>query len=453
MEDLPTVRLVEFFAGIGGMRIALRDVANVSQSIAYEIAPACVEVYQNNIDHNIKTKLIEQLKPEEIDGMADLWTMSPPCQPFTKTPFGAQQRDSDDPRCKGFKHVMFFLREIKTQPTWIFFENVKNFCGSRMHSEWKETLKTCGYTFRSYLLSPHQIGIPNSRRRFYMACEKSSRFSEVSEQEVSIHFPNLEDEKEICVEISEFMENFEPMKKTGKGEQVRGSVIRALDNLRSSPANIFEFSENQENGKKIPEIIRENGEKFSTEFSQDSGTRSPENPRETAFPEFSDPSEKMESLGTPSKEINSNQLETSLVPKQDNNSEIPSENAENSLFLSEEILSSKWAGTIPIVSPGDRLTFCFTGLYSRQIHKSTGSVVLVSYKDEDRGEGGMEYSKTTFTNAIDKRKFYGHVRKFSPKELLNVFGFPAEFRFPDDLNLRLQWKLVGNSLNVTVVRR
>lgn len=74
---------------------------------AYEISVYANDTYSHNFTETIskknkndspftvQTKLIEQLKPNDIDNLGiNLWTMSPPCQPFTKTK-NAKQRDSD----------------------------------------------------------------------------------------------------------------------------------------------------------------------------------------------------------------------------------------------------------------------------------------------------------------------------------------------------------------------
>jgi len=45
----------------------------------------------------------------------------------------------------------------------------------------------------------------------------------------------------------------------------------------------------------------------------------------------------------------------------------------------------------------------------------------------------------------------GAVRFFSPKEILNMLGFPAGFSLPPDMELRHCYKVVGNSIAVTVV--
>ncbi|MCX7982320.1 MAG: DNA cytosine methyltransferase [Syntrophales bacterium] len=44
------------------------------------------------------------------------------------------------------------------------------------------------------------------------------------------------------------------------------------------------------------------------------------------------------------------------------------------------------------------------------------------------------------------------VRFFSPTEIMRLLGFPDSFSFPSSLSMRHRWRLLGNSLSVTVVR-
>lgn len=192
----------------------------------------------------------------------------------------------------------------------------------------QKALSECGYTWKSYCLSPKQIGIPNSRTRFYMACERTSRFAELSE--VIMEFPEAGDMERPRRKISEYLLKIETVE---------------------------------------------------------------------------------------------------------------------DLLISKEMLEKKWAGTLPVVTPNDDLTYCFTSLYSRQVHQSTGSVLLMDTDDNTK----TALTKASFVEAPDKTAFFGKIRKFSPEELLRIFGFPDNFKFPEELNLRLRWKLVGNSLSVSVV--
>lgn len=43
-------------------------------------------------------------------------------------------------------------------------------------------------------------------------------------------------------------------------------------------------------------------------------------------------------------------------------------------------------------------------------------------------------------------------RRFAPREILRLLGFPAGFRLPPDLGLERAWRLVGNSLSIVAIR-
>ena len=88
MED--ELRMVEFFSGIGGMRMAAEQALGVQQGgrrihcRAFDISLHANRTYEKNFpNEKVTTRLVEHIKPSELDGKADLWTMSPPCQPFT----------------------------------------------------------------------------------------------------------------------------------------------------------------------------------------------------------------------------------------------------------------------------------------------------------------------------------------------------------------------------------
>ncbi|KAI8388852.1 S-adenosyl-L-methionine-dependent methyltransferase [Radiomyces spectabilis] len=110
--------------------------------------------------------LIETLSTEYYDKIAaDVWTMSPPCQPYTR--IGLKQ-GSQDGRAKSFLHLLEVLGEMEHKPKYILLENVKGFEESDSRDMLAEKLKECNYAFQEFLLTPLQLGIPNSRMRYYM---------------------------------------------------------------------------------------------------------------------------------------------------------------------------------------------------------------------------------------------------------------------------------------------
>jgi len=197
-----------------------------------------------------------------------------------------------------------------------------------MEEIWMSALREKGFTWQSYLVSPHQIGIPNCRTRFYMICERSTRFAE----DFLTCLPLVEPGQ--CFPLSKFLD--------------------------------------------------------------------------------------------------------------------PAENANNVLLLSREILAKDWVKELHFVTSKDTLTYCFTSGYSRQLHKSTGSV-LVSTADGLPEPDSDAKTSDKIQKVENLPSLYGHIRKFSPKEILNLFGFPPQYNFPEEIDYRWRWKLVGNSINVTVV--
>ena len=56
------------------------------------------------------------------------------------------------------------------------------------------------------------------------------------------------------------------------------------------------------------------------------------------------------------------------------------------------------------------------------------------------------------TQAQTHTQTYTYLRYFTARELLNLFGFPADYAFPSSISKKKRYELIGNSVNVTVVR-
>ncbi len=104
------------------------------------------------------------VKPRQLRDLgAELWWMSPPCQPFTVR---GQQRDVDDPRCRPLLHLLGLVEAVR--PKHLGFENVPTFEGSRAHRKLCETLDSAGYNWKEQILCHAALGVPNKRRRYYL---------------------------------------------------------------------------------------------------------------------------------------------------------------------------------------------------------------------------------------------------------------------------------------------
>jgi len=102
--------------------------------------------------------------------LADLWLLSPSCQPYTT--INPYAKGSADPRAKSFlhliEHVLPELVSVKQHPRYLLVENVGGFENSNTRKLLLSTLKSLGYTTFELLLTPLQFGIPNSRLRYYL---------------------------------------------------------------------------------------------------------------------------------------------------------------------------------------------------------------------------------------------------------------------------------------------
>ena len=188
-NNLQNLLVFEFFSGIGGMHEALKQInnikiiniypfdinqnANLTYFHNYKIKPFSITIesfslkdYENLIELNIKNNTGQ---------FSILWTMSPPCQPFTRQ---GNVEGLNDNRTNAFVHLMdnIFLK-TKYLPDYFILENVKNFEISEANKMLLEILTQKKFSFVQFLLSPIQFNIPNSRLRFYLIASKIKNFN------------------------------------------------------------------------------------------------------------------------------------------------------------------------------------------------------------------------------------------------------------------------------------
>lgn len=135
-----------------------------------EINNIANEIYKHNFpDTKLLNLNIEGLTPDFINKLdVNTILMSPPCQPFTRN---GLQNDMKDPRTVSFLHILKILPDLKNI-TRILIENVKGFEQSDTRNILVETLNKLNFSYQEFIVSPHQIGIPNSRHRYYCLAKK-----------------------------------------------------------------------------------------------------------------------------------------------------------------------------------------------------------------------------------------------------------------------------------------
>lgn len=156
------MRVLELFSGIGAVSAALGEHATVVGAVDQHAAANAV--YLHNWGRAPEVWNLAGVKAAQLAKFdAELWWMSPPCQPFT---IRGLQRDMDDPRCAALLRVLELVRAIL--PPRIALENVPGFMDSSMRLYLRTTLGECGYSVEERLLCPTELGVPMRRRRYYL---------------------------------------------------------------------------------------------------------------------------------------------------------------------------------------------------------------------------------------------------------------------------------------------
>lgn len=127
-------------------------------------------VYKYNFPNVcLMNRNIQSLSAEEINSLnVDTILMSPPCQPFTRV---GLRKDVSDNRSCSLLHVLSLIPQIK-QLKYILLENVKGFEKSDMRSRVIQCITDSGFNYKELILSPSQLGIPNTRYRYYLLAKR-----------------------------------------------------------------------------------------------------------------------------------------------------------------------------------------------------------------------------------------------------------------------------------------
>lgn len=173
------MRIVDLFCGIGGVAEATRSPqacdgqragdlhSGLSASVvaAIDIDTTAGAVYAAN--HGIVPTCQTLESVREIPD-ADLWWLSPPCQPYTQRGAGLAEADR---RSAALEHLIGLIDRDK--PAMVAIENVPAFADSAHHHRLVQVLEDSGYFVRGDLLCPTQWGVPMRRRRFYLSARRS----------------------------------------------------------------------------------------------------------------------------------------------------------------------------------------------------------------------------------------------------------------------------------------
>lgn len=162
-------KFIDLFAGLGGFHKAL-EALGCKCVFASELRKDLQELYHINFPSTYIEGDITQIPPEKIPAH-DILCAGFPCQPFSQA--GKRQGFNDE---KDRGNLFNFICEILAvhKPRYVILENVSNLKGHDDGNTWKtihDKLKELDYDVKESILSPHQFGIPQHRKRIYIVCQ------------------------------------------------------------------------------------------------------------------------------------------------------------------------------------------------------------------------------------------------------------------------------------------
>lgn len=163
------IKFIDLFAGLGGFHIALSSLG-CRCVFTSELKEDLQKLYRNNFkDTPNITGDITKVRLEEIP-VHDILCAGFPCQPFSQA--GKRMGFEDEGRGNMFNYICKVIElQGNLKPSILLLENVANLKGHDEGRTWQiiqEKLDALGYWVKGEILSPHQFGIPQHRKRMYI---------------------------------------------------------------------------------------------------------------------------------------------------------------------------------------------------------------------------------------------------------------------------------------------
>ncbi len=391
------LRVVEFYAGVGGWHFALKHSGlNASIIAAIDINTTANNFYKYNFPMtNHLQRNICGFTARDLDSFsADVFTLSPPCQPFTRQ---GKQGDNEDHRTDSFFHLMHIFPDMHNPPKFIMIENVKGFECSNTRDHIYSVLERMNYTIQEFLLSPKQFGIPNSRLRYYLLAKKRPLSFDIVLS------------KTPCCTVEDFLLQY---------LSTNDDTYVSKKKIVTATCNTSCIADNK------------TSDCHSHGYSYQQYT-------------VNDPTANV----TPG-------VDNQMVPLRSLNDgfiESLTDLELQEVLVTDKVLRS-YAMGLDIVDIDSFSSCCFTKGYFRYA-VGTGSTLKqdpkssldVAFKDyiDSKQRGDIEECSRYLKQL--------QLRYFTPREVSNLMCFPKSLKFPPDSNIRQQYRVLGNSVNVKVV--
>ncbi|KAF9984079.1 tRNA (cytosine-5-)-methyltransferase [Mortierella antarctica] len=429
MAEAHHFRILEFYSGIGGMHYAFNESGHQGDILqAFDINTTANEVYAHNHGKkHLSQRNIEAVKMEVYDKhKADVWLMSPPCQPYTRT---GNQEGSKDTRAKSFLYLMNILPKMQHPPNYLLLENVKGFEESDSRDLLVDCLTKAGYEFQELLITPLQIGIPNSRMRYYCLARKTlnvGSFVQPVTNTLIGYIPSLTPPSSSS-------------SSQDQGEQQQQALQKGfVDGRKQGDISGLSMPSSSVAAKK-----RRTSLLTATVTKEDNSA-------------VSKPDED-DILEDPMLALNVDQLEKYLEFRN-----VDDDRMQKYMIPDKTLL--KYGKTFDIVKETTRRSCCFTKGYYHFV-ESTGSILQMAHELDTASvfiEAEALKAKPDSANPEeDNARALAllrtlHLRYFTENEVARLMGFPileGKFSFPDTTSLKQRYRVLGNSINVKVVAK
>ena len=195
-KDKSVLTFIDLFAGLGGFHIALESLG-CKCVFTSELKEDLQKLYKINFPNTPRiegdiTKVDLTTIPHH-----DILCAGFPCQPFSQA--GKRKGFLDEGRGNMFDYICAIIEErdrSNDKPRFLLLENVSNLKGHDEGNTWRiiqERLDALGYYVSGEILSPHQFGIPQHRKRIYIVGLRKDLVD--SKEHQPYEFPNEKKEK------------------------------------------------------------------------------------------------------------------------------------------------------------------------------------------------------------------------------------------------------------------
>ena len=175
IDNKPTIRFIDLFAGIGGIRLGLEQAAHelgyaTECMMTSEIKPAAIKVLRQNHPQENICGDVTQIDSADIPDF-DILCAGFPCQAFS---YAGKRMGFEDTRGTLFFEVARILRDKR--PKGFILENVEGLVShdsGKTFSVILDTLHSLHYKVSYRVLNSKDFGVPQERKRIYIVGTKT----------------------------------------------------------------------------------------------------------------------------------------------------------------------------------------------------------------------------------------------------------------------------------------